>query len=80
MKRSMAAVTLKGKVQNDIPLEARIVAVADVFDALTRCRPCKLVWDNQKAIDAVKKIAGEKLNEDCVNALVNNLDGIEKIQ
>lgn len=70
----------EGKVQDDIPLEARIVAVADVFDALTSCRPYKQAWDNQKAIDALKKLAGEKLDVDCVNALVNNLDEIERIQ
>lgn len=69
-----------GRVQNDIPLEARIVAVADVFDALTSRRPYKQAWDNQKAIAALKELAGEKLDEDCVNALVNNLDEIEKIQ
>ncbi|MDA3869154.1 MAG: HD domain-containing protein [Gammaproteobacteria bacterium] len=69
-----------GRVQNDIPLEARIVAVADVFDALTSRRPYKQAWDNQKAIDALKELTGEKLDADCVNALINNLDEIEKIQ
>lgn len=70
----------EGKVQDEIPLEARIVAVADVFDALTSCRPYKEAWSNQKAIDALKELAGEKLDVDCVNALVNNLDEVEKIQ
>ena len=70
----------EGKVQNDIPLEARIVAVADVFDALTSCRPYKQAWTNQKAIAVLNELAGEKLDVDCVNALVNNLDEIEKIQ
>ena len=70
----------EGKVQNDIPLEARIVAVADVFDALTSCRPYKQAWDNQEAIDALRELAGVKLDVDCVNALINNLDEIEKIQ
>ena len=70
----------EGKMQDEIPLEARIVAVADVFDALTSCRPYKDAWDNQKAIDVLKELAGEKLDADCVNALVNNLDEIEKIQ
>jgi HD-GYP domain-containing protein (c-di-GMP phosphodiesterase class II) len=70
----------EGKVQDEIPLEARIVAVADVFDALTSCRPYKEAWSNQKAIDALKALAGEKLDVDCVNALVNNLDEVEKIQ
>ncbi|MDH5612784.1 MAG: HD domain-containing protein [Gammaproteobacteria bacterium] len=70
----------EGKVQDEIPLEARIVAVADVFDALTSCRPYKDAWNNQKAIDVLKELAGEKLDADCVNALVNNIEEIEKIQ
>ncbi|MCK5003026.1 MAG: HD domain-containing protein [Gammaproteobacteria bacterium] len=70
----------EGKVQDEIPLEARIVAVADVFDALTSCRPYKQAWSNQKAVEVLKDLAGEKLDADCVNALVNNMDEIEKIQ
>ena len=70
----------EGKTQNEIPLEARIVAVADVFDALTSCRPYKEAWDNQQAIDVLNELAGEKLDADCVSALVNNLDKIERIQ
>ena len=70
----------EGRSQNDIPLEARIVAVADVFDALTSCRPYKQAWSNQKAIKTLKELAGEKLDVDCVNALVNNLDEVKRIQ
>lgn len=65
---------------DDIPLEARIVAVADVFDALTSVRPYKKAWSNDKAILTLKKMAGETLDEDCVNALINNMQGIEDIQ
>lgn len=70
----------EGKTQHEIPLEARIVAVADVFDALTSCRPYKEAWSNEKAINTLKELAGETLDSDCVDALVNNLDEIEKIQ
>lgn len=63
-----------------IPLEARIVAVADVFDALTSARPYKNAWSNEDAIEELKKLAGEKLDQDCVNALIQNLDKVEKIQ
>jgi len=70
----------EGKAQDDIPLEARIVAVADVFDALTSCRPYKQAWSNEKAVAVLKGLAGEKLDTDCVNALIDNLDEIEKIQ
>lgn len=64
----------------EIPLEARIVAVADVFDALTSARPYKEAWSNEAAIDELKKLAGEQLDQDCVDALVRNLDEVEKIQ
>jgi HD-GYP domain-containing protein (c-di-GMP phosphodiesterase class II) len=68
---------LKG---DDIPIEARIVAVADVFDALTSARPYKKAWDNERAIQSLRELAGEKLDQDCVNALIQNIDQIEIIQ
>ena len=69
-----------GRVDSEIPLEARIVAVADVFDALTSKRPYKEAWSNQKAIDMLKSLAGEKLDHDCVEALLNNMNEVERIQ
>jgi len=69
-----------GKMGDEIPLEARIVAVADVFDALTSKRPYKEAWSNEDAIQELKKLAGEKLDRECVNALLQNLDEIEQIQ
>ena len=65
---------------SDIPIEARIVAVADVFDALTSARPYKEAWSNHRAIQTIKKLSGETLDNDCVNALIENLGQIEKIQ
>lgn len=70
----------EGKTQDEIPLEARIVAVADVFDALTSRRPYKQAWDNPKAIDTLLELAGETLDAECVNALIGNMDEIERIQ
>jgi len=69
-----------GKKGDEIPLEARIVAVADVFDALTSKRPYKEAWDNDRAFELLKKLAGESLDRDCVNALLQNEDKIEEIQ
>lgn len=65
---------------DEIPIEARIVAVADVFDALTSERPYKEAWANEKAIATLQKLAGETLDRDCVNALIENIDQIEQIQ
>jgi len=65
---------------DEIPLEASIVAVADVFDALTSARPYKEAWTNEKAIETLKDLAGERLDRDCVNALIDNMDQVELIQ
>lgn len=69
-----------GMKGEEIPLEARIVAVADVFDALTSTRPYKEAWSNDRAILELKKMSGEKLDRDCVDALLQNLDEVEQIQ
>lgn len=68
---------LKG---DQIPIEARIVAVADVFDALTSVRPYKEAWGNNKAIELLLELVGETLDQDCVNALIANMDQVEEIQ
>jgi HD-GYP domain-containing protein (c-di-GMP phosphodiesterase class II) len=44
---------------NDIPLEARIVAVSDVFDALVSWRPYKQPWSEEKAVNLIRKSAGK---------------------
>jgi HD-GYP domain-containing protein (c-di-GMP phosphodiesterase class II) len=64
----------------EIPLEARIVAVADVFDALTSRRPYKEAWSNEEAYAMLQRLAGEKLDKDCVDALVANHPQVEIIQ
>ncbi|MCW8963535.1 MAG: HD domain-containing protein [Gammaproteobacteria bacterium] len=70
----------KGIMGADIPLEARIVAVADVFDALTSKRPYKEAWCNEDAIKALEQMSGETLDRDCVNALLANIEQVEQIQ
>jgi len=69
-----------GKSDGEIPLEARIVAVADVFDALTSKRPYKEAWSNTDAFNTLQKLAGEKLDQTCVEALIRKQPEIEAIQ
>jgi len=66
--------------QEEIPIEARIVAVADVFDALTSHRPYKRAWSNEQAFAKLRKMSGSKLDADCVNALLGLTEQIEEIQ
>lgn len=42
----------------NIPLFARIVAIADVFDALTSERPYKKAWSTKEAFDYIKNQSG----------------------
>lgn len=65
---------------NDIPLEARIVAVADVFDALTSRRSYKEAWTNEEAFVTLQQLAGDKLDQDCVDALFAHQEQVEDIQ
>ncbi len=64
---------LKGE---DIPIEARIVAVADVFDALISQRPYKDPLSVQSAIIEINKLSGEHFDPCCVNALSSQLDAV----
>lgn len=63
-----------------IPIEARIVAVADVFDALTSQRPYKAAWSNDRAFATLQAAAGQTLDADCVNALAAQRAQVEAIQ
>jgi HD-GYP domain-containing protein (c-di-GMP phosphodiesterase class II) len=70
----------QGLTKDEIPIEARIVAVADVFDALTSARPYKEAWGNDQAFEAILSMAGNKLDEECVQALIRNREEVESIQ
>lgn len=56
---------LKGEA---IPLHGRIVAVADVFDALTSARPYKPAWEMERAIALIHEGAGSHFDPQCVDA------------
>jgi two-component system, response regulator RpfG len=62
-----------------IPLPARIVAVADVFDALTSVRPYKKAWSMQEALDYIKSQIGGHFDPDCARAFLTRLDEVAQI-
>ncbi len=55
-----------------IPLAARIVAVADVYDALTHRRPYKLAWPRAKVIEYLSEQKGKHFDPQCVAAFVSD--------
>lgn len=62
----------EGLVGEAIPLEARIVTVADVFDALTSERPYKQPWSFERAFAYLEEHAGSQFDPACVAAAVHN--------
>lgn len=68
---------LKG---NEIPLSARIVALADVFDALTSVRPYKEAWSVDKALEYVRNESGKHFDPELVKVMLTMRDQLEKIQ
>jgi putative two-component system response regulator len=55
-----------GLADDAIPLPARLVAVADTFDALTHERPYKLAWSLERAVEEIGRVAGSQLDPDVV--------------
>ena len=69
----------QGLAGQSIPLPARIVAVADVFDALTSVRPYKKAWSMQEALDWIKTQIGSHFDPDCAQAFLVRLDEVAQI-
>jgi HD-GYP domain-containing protein (c-di-GMP phosphodiesterase class II) len=65
---------LEGLEGEEIPLIARILAVADAFSAMTTTRPYRKALDLREALDRLGDAAGTQLDETLVAAF---LDGIE---
>jgi two-component system response regulator RpfG len=64
----------------EIPLAARIVSVADAYDALTSERPYKPRWDTSKALDYLNQQRGKYFDPACLDAFSAQLERVNKIQ
>lgn len=62
-----------------IPIAARIVAIADVFDALTSTRPYKKAWDVERAIQYLIAESNRHFDPELVTAMVSIRSSLEEI-
>ena len=58
-----------GNYASQIHIEARILAVADVFDALTSHRPYRVAWPADRALEVIERESGQGFDPRCVDAL-----------
>ena len=64
----------------EIPIEGRIVAVADVFDALTSPRCYKPPFPVEKALSIIKEGSGTHFDSKCVDAMLSGLKRILEVK
>jgi HD-GYP domain-containing protein (c-di-GMP phosphodiesterase class II) len=69
-----------GKKGEEIPLTGRIVAVADVYDALSSRRVYKDSWKEDDVLKEIRKLAGSKFDPDLVDIFFEILPNIKQIQ
>ncbi|MCG8433323.1 MAG: HD domain-containing protein, partial [Gammaproteobacteria bacterium] len=69
----------RGLSGEDIPLAARIIAVADVFDALSSKRPYKAAWPLEKALDFLTAKSGSHFDPAVIDALKTGFTEIQNV-
>jgi putative two-component system response regulator len=66
----------RGLAGEQIPLLARIAAVADVFDALTSERPYKQAWSPKQAAEHIRQNSGKHFDPACVSAFFKRWEDV----
>ena len=69
-----------GLKENRIPIEGRITAVADVYDALSSDRPYKEAFSLEKSLEIMKSEIGRRFDPKVVEAFLKRLSDIEYIR
>ena len=69
-----------GIAADQIPLAGRIVAIADVFDALTSVRPYKPAWPVDDAVRLIREAAGSQFDPDLVKVMDAMLPQFEDVR
>jgi HD-GYP domain-containing protein (c-di-GMP phosphodiesterase class II) len=66
-------------VGEEIPLFGRVVALADVYDALISKRAYKEPWPEEEVLQEIKSLRGKKFDPEVVDAFFDSLDVIRSI-
>lgn len=66
-----------GLREEEIPLESRIISVADAFDAMTTDRPYRKALTHKEAVDEIKQGSGIQFDPVVVRAFINLCDSLE---
>jgi HD-GYP domain-containing protein (c-di-GMP phosphodiesterase class II) len=70
----------RGKQGEEIPLFGRIVALADVYDALS-CRRCyKEAWDESEVLNNIREEAGKQFDPQLVEVFLECIDSFKQIE
>jgi len=64
----------KGLKGEEIPIEARIVAAADIYHALTTDRPYRTAYSHEEALEIMRGMSGAELDPRVVDALIKSLE------
>jgi response regulator RpfG family c-di-GMP phosphodiesterase len=70
----------KGLKEESIPLSARIVSIADIYDALTTERPYKKPWTHDEAKDFIMKNSGEIFDPIIVKAFLDTEEEFHRVR
>lgn len=71
--------TAKGKKEEEIPFSGRVVAIADVYDALS-CRRCyKEPWDESNVLEELRGQSGKQFDPEMIDAFFSIIDLIRSI-
>ena len=69
----------EGLAGRDIPMEARVVAIADVYDALRSWRPYKEPWSHDEAVAYIESQAGKHFDPDLVEVFASVSDEFDDV-
>jgi HD-GYP domain-containing protein (c-di-GMP phosphodiesterase class II) len=71
--------TARGKQGDEIPVFGRVVAIADVYDALSSKRVYKEAWDQGQVLETLRSVSGKQFDPSMMDAFFSSLDTINSI-